>query len=202
VTDATDGTPTNCYYCHAPLEGDKKVCSRCGRSQLRTCFCGHQIWYQDKVCPYCGVDWTRVRRRRHKSRHKRVDYKKMARYAGAGAVSAFLVTMLALFVVDVLAHYYVGHYKPPGAGGQVAAVAPPDIASADFGQRLGMAKMAVGLIVRRVGDKLGAIREELLFGLLVIALGAGAGSLYYLAREGLLRSRRRRKPRSTKEPSS
>jgi hypothetical protein len=60
---------TSCYKCQAALQPEApEVCPACGRRQTRQCFCGTTIGRGLAVCPTCGTDWSRIRRKSRSSR--------------------------------------------------------------------------------------------------------------------------------------
>jgi hypothetical protein len=77
-----------CYHCKSLLSPTAPdVCPECGRAQTRVCFCGTRISRALAICPQCGVDWSRIRRTRRRSREeRRADASRAAIVGGAIAL--------------------------------------------------------------------------------------------------------------------
>jgi len=183
------GLPERCYHCDAPLEDDRSVCPSCGRKQLRTCFCGHQIGYGMPVCPYCGADWSASSRVRRKSKHKHLDYKKLARFAGLGALLAIVIAAGFAAVTNTLASYYAAQHEITISGDTGLAA------------RVGMAVDGLGLLFARAGQRLANVSDQLCAVLLVVGTGAAGGAIYYLYREHLWIFRKSRRKHSSRRRS-
>ncbi len=184
VTD-TSQQPATCYACGAEVPAGETRCPVCGRRQVRQCYCGALIPVTASRCPECGADWSQSVRVRRKSRSRQLRPLTAARYAGMGALVALLVAGLAHVLVTALAATALGAEEAMPKG--VAA-------------RVGLALAALGGGIGRAIDLVASHAAALLAGLLVMAVGAAAGVVYYLGRTRILprltvKKRTRRKRR-------
>jgi RNA polymerase subunit RPABC4/transcription elongation factor Spt4 len=174
--------PRSCYACGAPLEGEGLRCPRCGRRQMRTCYCGNLIPVTAARCPYCGADWSAAFRVRRRSARRKINWLVLAGYATAGALATIVLAAMTMAVVDSLALRSLppGQLELPGS----------------FAARAGLALRTVQRGVGRVTDKLASAGASLWAALAMPLLGALAGALIYLRRSGYLRWRSpfRRRP--------
>lgn len=168
-----------CYQCDAPL-GGAKVCPQCGRKQYRGCFCGHEIPITTATCPYCGADWSSSHRVHRKSRRHKLNYKKMAQFAGAGVIMTLVAGSLINMIVTGLARYSLPDQPLPPS----------------FAQRLILAFQTVGQSITHLFGRIVEVGGSLVSVLLLVIIGAGAGVVVYLIRGGFIRLRR--KPSSHK----
>jgi len=157
-----------CYACQTELPEGKRYCPACGRTQVRTCYCGNDIPVTAMRCPHCGADWSqsaRVRRRKSHSRRPRPE--EMVVYALGGAVVALALALLAGWLLEQLARQAVapGESLPPG-----------------LGQRLYLAAQAAGAALGAAARFIITTLSSLLELVIVVAVGAGGGVLVYLAR--------------------
>ena len=51
--DTAADDPIICYSCETELPEGRRHCPGCGRSQLRTCYCGEDIPVTLMTCPHC-----------------------------------------------------------------------------------------------------------------------------------------------------
>lgn len=164
------GEPIVCYACETELPEGRRHCPGCGRSQLRTCYCGADIPVTAMECPHCGADWSQSARvRRRKARSHRPRPAEALSYALVGAVLAALAAALIGLILDWLAGGALapGESMPPGPLDRLVLAAQTVLT-------------ALGVLWAFIAD-----RGRSLLGLLLVLLaGAGAGALYYMVRAG------------------
>lgn len=167
----TEQQARTCYACGAEVPAGERRCPVCGRRQVRECFCGARIPVTVIRCPECGADWSQSVRVRRKSRSRQIRPQTAAKYAALGALAALLVAGLVQVLVTVLA---------------AAALAPGEAMPKGLAAKMGLAVAAVGGCLSRMADLIGSYMATLGIGLLVMALGAAAGVVYYLGKTGVL----------------
>ncbi len=176
AVDSEELGADRCYKCDAALEG-AEMCPQCGRKQYRVCYCGEKIPVAARVCPYCGADWSHSHRVRHKSRSSKLDYKKLARSAGLGALATLVAAGLTNIVITSIARRSLSsHQVMPSS-----FLARVELALQSLGQT------TIGAMQRAID--MGA---SLVWVFIVILIGAGLGAVTYLARSGFIRRRRSR----------
>jgi len=167
-----------CYKCNAALEG-AEVCPQCGREQYRVCYCGEKIPVAARVCPYCGADWSQSHRTRRKSRHSKLDYKKLARFAGLGALATLVAAGLTNIVIASLARRSLSSHQ---------------VMPSSFLARVELALQSLGQTTMEAMQRAIDMGASLVWVFIVILIGAGLGAVTYLARSGFVRLR---SPRNT-----
>jgi len=162
---------TTCYACGAEVPAGEKRCPVCRRRQLRQCYCGAWIPVTASRCPECGADWSQSVRVKRKSRSQQIHPRVAARYAAVGALAALLVVGLIQVLVTVLA---------------AVALSPGEAMPEGLVARMGLALATVGACLSRTVGLIASHMATLGLGLLVMALGAAVGAVYYLNRIGAL----------------
>lgn len=163
----------HCYRCGTELPADAELCSRCGRTQFRTCYCGKEIAVDSPTCPYCGADWSGSRRV-HKSRRRRsgkVRPRELVKSAAIGAGAAIGIVGLLTILLRYFAMIATGGAK-----------LPPDV----FAQ-LGLARQGLGIVAGEWGEWFQAYRLSLLFIGAVLVIGGIIGVSTYLANKSIIR---------------
>ncbi|MBC7289365.1 MAG: hypothetical protein H5T86_15255, partial [Armatimonadetes bacterium] len=88
-----------CYHCGAELSDGAHRCPRCGRRQVRLCYCGNYVPVTEPRCPHCGADWSLAFRVRRKSRSSRLNWKLLIGYSAAGALAAITAAAVTNSIV-------------------------------------------------------------------------------------------------------
>ena len=166
---------TECYRCGTPITEGTKACPNCGRNQFRICYCSADIPVTAATCPHCGANWSDSHRIRRKARSRRLDGKRMAKFAVAGSLLALVAAGLFNAIITALARRSL-------LGGQEIP--------ASIIQRLGLALNSVWMTLETLGHRLAEKGGGLGTVTVVLVAGAGLGAVAYLAREGFLRLRR------------
>jgi len=176
-----------CYRCGAELAPGMRVCPVCGRKQTRTCYCGAEIPVTARTCPECGADWSASRRVRRKSKSKRIDWKQLAKSAVIGALITTLVAAGLNATITALARRSLnyGHSLP-----------------ASFVQRLALALSTIYTATATLASRLAEYSAGVATLLWILVLGAGAGAVVYLFREGFWTRWRRRSSSNIKRKCS
>lgn len=174
--DTDSDNQQQCYHCSAALTEATRICPSCGRKQVRTCYCGAEIPVTARVCPHCSADWSHSRRVRRKSKSKRLDWKKLLKFA-------FLGSFLALIAASVLNLLITGLASRSLARGQQL----PD----SLIQRLGLAWAAIWTALAALGHELAEKGGGLGTLTVVLVTGAALGVVAYFLREGFWRRWRR-----------
>lgn len=173
--DQGTSAPARCYRCGAELPPEAMVCPRCGRRQVRLCYCGNYVPVTSPRCPYCGADWSLAFRVRRKSRSRKLNWKLLGAYTAAGALASIALAALTNSIVGGLAIRSL----PPGQGGLPGS----------FTARLALAMQTVSRAFAYFGHRVARAGGGPGVAIAVVFSGALLGALFYLYRTGHLKLR-------------
>jgi len=176
-----------CYHCGTELEPGTRICPVCGRKQTRTCYCGAEIPVTARTCPECGADWSASRRVRRKSKSRKIDWKQLAKFAALGALISLLAAAALNATITALAQRSL-------ANGQSLP--------ASLSQRLALALSTIYTAMATLANRIAEYSAGVATLMGILALGAGAGAVAYLIREGFWSRWRRRSARKVKRRRS
>jgi hypothetical protein len=155
-----------CYWCQIPLDpgGD---CPRCGRRQVRICFCGQDLAPDQEVCPNCNTEWRGVVKIRRRRRKRPIGGLELAGYIALGVFGALAVAALLSSAIGGLA---------------LKSAQGPDLPE-PFTQRLALAMQTLQAAAAHLGanalDRLGGLAIFIIMGI----VGGALGAAIYLYRE-------------------
>ncbi len=176
----TEAQEEICYRCGDRLNVGERQCPACGRRQYRTCYCGAVLHKSLGACPTCGAQWpSRTARTARKRRPLR--WRPLLSYAAGGAMAALLLSAVLAWLVGQAAGWAAARSGVPLPNG--------------IGSRFVLVLHALGdVVAERVAAQAGDLGNAIA-ALVIVAVGAGAGTLLYLRRIEVVRWRRSRAPR-------
>jgi len=158
-----------CSTCGTAVPEGARSCPVCHRGVFRTCFCGWHLPANQRVCPNCGADWSQSARVARKSRSRTPSTRKLIRHALLGALAAAAAMILVLVIMT-------GFAKLGMSSGE-------EVPSA-VGDRLALAAAGAMRLARLTGAFLVRYGPAILSVIGIMIVGAGAGVVVYLRKDG------------------